>query len=85
MNARTAACPAIFFTAPASGQGKTTITAAIARLLKRCGKQVAVFKTGPDFLDPQVLEQASGHPVTPLDLWMAGKAFCQHALFDAAC
>ncbi len=77
-------CPALFLSAPASGQGKTTITAALARLLKRQGKKVRVFKTGPDYLDPQVLEQASGLPVVQVDLWMAGQAWCQHQLYLAA-
>lgn len=77
-------CPALFIVAPASGQGKTTVTAALARLLKRQGKKVRVFKTGPDYLDPQILEQASGQPVEQLDMWMAGEAYCQQKLFEAA-
>lgn len=80
-----ARCPALFLSAPASGQGKTTITAALARLLKRQGKVVRVFKTGPDYLDPQILEQASGQPVEQLDLWMAGDAYCQQKFYEAAC
>ncbi|MAR90365.1 MAG: cobyrinic acid a,c-diamide synthase [Pseudomonadales bacterium] len=80
-----ALCPALFLSAPASGQGKTTITAALARLLKRQGKVVRVFKTGPDYLDPQILEQASGQPVEQLDLWMAGDAYCQQKFYEAAC
>lgn len=77
-------CPALFLSAPASGQGKTTITAAMARLLVRQGKQVRIFKTGPDYLDPQILAQASGADVVPLDLWMAGEAWCQQQLYTAA-
>lgn len=77
-------CPALFITAPASGQGKTTVTAALARLLKNQGRVVRVFKTGPDYLDPQILHQASGSPVEPLDLWMAGEAYCRRRLFEAA-
>lgn len=79
-----ACCPALFLAAPASGQGKTTITAALARLLKRQGKRVHVFKTGPDYLDPQILEQASGQAVEMLDTWMAGNARCQQKLYEAA-
>ena len=77
-------CPAIFLSAPASGQGKTTITAALARLLTEQGRCVRVFKTGPDYLDPQILQQASRQPVVQLDLWMAGEAWCQHQLYQAA-
>ncbi|BFM15807.1 cobyrinate a,c-diamide synthase [Maricurvus nonylphenolicus] len=77
-------CPALFIAAPSSGQGKTTVTAAMARLFSRQGKVVRVFKTGPDYLDPQILEQASGNPVEQLDMWMAGETYCQQKLFDAA-
>ncbi|TXI01650.1 MAG: cobyrinate a,c-diamide synthase [Rhizobium sp.] len=58
--------------ASASGQGKTTITAALARLHARQGRAVRVFKSGPDFLDPTWLAAASGAPVHSLDLWMTG-------------
>ena len=77
-------CPALFISAPASGQGKTTFTAALARLLTRQGNVVRVFKTGPDYLDPQILEQASGQPVIQLDMWMAGEEWCQQKLYEAA-
>ncbi len=77
-------CPALFITAPASGQGKTTVTAALARMLKRQGKVVRVFKTGPDYLDPQILAQASGEHVDQLDLWMAGENYCRYQFYQAA-
>ncbi|EAR62324.1 cobyrinate a,c-diamide synthase [Neptuniibacter caesariensis] len=77
-------CPALFLTAPSSGEGKTTITAALARYFRDQGKVVRVFKTGPDYLDPQILAQASGQDVEQLDLWMAGENYCQQKLFEAA-
>lgn len=77
-------CPALLVAAPASGQGKTTVTAALARLLTRQGMRVHLFKTGPDYLDPQILAQASGQDVVPLDLWMAGDAWCRQQLYSAA-
>jgi cobyrinic acid a,c-diamide synthase len=77
-------CPALFIAAPASGQGKTTVTAALARLHAREGKRVRIFKCGPDFLDPQILAVASGAPVLNLDLWMCGEADCARRLADAA-
>ena len=77
-------CPALLISAPASGQGKTTVTAALARYHRQRGRHVRVFKTGPDFLDPMILEQASGNPVYQLDVWMGGEAHCRQLLYDAA-
>lgn len=65
-------CAALFIGAVASGQGKTAVTAALARHHAREGRRVRVFKTGPDFLDPKILERASGSPVYNLDCWMVG-------------
>ena len=74
----------ILISAPASGQGKTTVTAALARQAVRQGKRVRVFKTGPDFIDPMILARAAGHPVYQLDLWMGGLAHCRNLLYQAA-
>ncbi|MEO6319407.1 MAG: cobyrinic acid a,c-diamide synthase, partial [Polaromonas sp.] len=78
------AVPAILIAAPASGQGKTTVACALARLHARQGRRVRVFKCGPDFLDPYWLTLASGAPVHQLDLWMTGEADCAQRLHDAA-
>ncbi|WP_371233987.1 cobyrinate a,c-diamide synthase [Pseudomonas sp. QE6] len=77
-------CPALLIAAPASGQGKTTVTAALARLHTRLGRKVRVFKCGPDFLDPMILSRASGAPVYQLDLWMVGESESRRLLWEAA-
>lgn len=77
-------CPALLISAPASGQGKTTVTAALARHWCRQGLRVRVFKTGPDFIDPMVHAHASGGPCYQLDLWMGGEAHCRELLWQAA-
>ena len=77
-------CPALLIAAPSSGSGKTSVTAALARYFTHQGKHVRVFKTGPDFIDPGVLECASGNPVYQLDLWMVGEAECRRLLAEAA-
>ncbi|MFT5534301.1 MAG: cobyrinic acid a,c-diamide synthase [Burkholderiaceae bacterium] len=77
-------CPALLISAPASNQGKTTVTAALARHHRSLGRKVVVFKTGPDFLDPMILQRASGNVVHQLDLWLAGEAACRQLLYDAA-
>ncbi len=76
-------CPALLISAPASGQGKTTVTAALARYFSQQGKTVRVFKTGPDFLDPMILQHASNQPVHQLDLWMVGETECRQRLVEA--
>lgn len=77
-------CPALFVAAPASGQGKTTVVAALARLHTRQGRRVRVFKCGPDFLDPQIHAIASGAPCYNVDLYMCGEADATWRLAEAA-
>ncbi|SON53069.1 cobyrinate a,c-diamide synthase [Vibrio tapetis] len=77
-------CPALVVAAPSSGSGKTTVVAALARLLTQQGKKVRVFKTGPDFIDPQFLSLACQSPVYQLDLWMCGEDECRRLLAEAA-
>ncbi len=79
-----AACPAFMVAAPSSGQGKTLVTAALARLHRDAGRRVRVFKCGPDFLDPMILERACGSPVHQLDLFMVGEDGCRQLLHEAA-
>lgn len=43
-----------------------------------------MFKVGPDFLDPMLLEAASGQPVYQLDLWLVGETQCRGLLSEAA-
>jgi len=74
----------VLISAIASGQGKTTTTAALARKLVKLGKTVRVFKTGPDFIDPMMLERACGSAVHSLDLWMVGQADSEGMLARAA-
>lgn len=77
-------CPALLISAPASGQGKTTVTAALAHLFRDRGLRVSLFKVGPDFLDPMILERAAGAPVYQLDLWLGGERHCRDLLARAA-
>lgn len=77
-------CPALLIAAPASGQGKTTVVSALARLHTRQGHKVRVFKCGPDFLDPIWHALASDAPVYQLDLWINGEADCRARLQAAA-
>jgi cobyrinic acid a,c-diamide synthase len=75
---------AVLIAAPASGQGKTTLACALARLHARAGARVRAFKCGADFLDPKWLALASGGVVHGLDLWINGEADCAQRLAAAA-
>ncbi|NGO89249.1 MAG: cobyrinate a,c-diamide synthase [Halomonas sp.] len=75
---------AALISAPGSGQGKSMVTAALARLHRNAGRSVRVFKHGPDYLDPMVQEVASGQPVYQLHPWMTGEHECRWRLAKAA-
>ena len=83
-NSYTGTTAAALITAPGSGQGKSMVTAALARLHRNAGRTVRVFKHGPDYLDPMVLEVASGAPVYQLHPWMTGEEECRWRLAQAA-
>ena len=67
--------PRVMIAATQSGSGKTTVSIALSRALRRRGMKVATFKTGPDFLDPTHLAKASGRPCYNIDTWMMGKSY----------
>ncbi|MDO8933466.1 MAG: cobyrinate a,c-diamide synthase [Rhodocyclaceae bacterium] len=78
------ATPALLIAAPASGHGKTTVVAALARLHARQGRKVRIFKCGPDFLDPQIHALASGAPCENIDFRMCGEDDARWRLARAA-
>ncbi len=76
--------PTLLISAPASGQGKTVVTAALAYYYRCRGQRVRVLKCGPDFLDPQIHTLASGAPVHTVDLAMGGEDDARYRLAEAA-
>ncbi len=61
----------LLIAAPASAQGKTTLTLGLLRALARRGTDVASAKSGPDYIDPAFHAAATGRPCLTLDPWAA--------------
>jgi cobyrinic acid a,c-diamide synthase len=64
-----ARAPGLIIAAPASGSGKTVVTLAAARALRRAGLRVGTAKVGPDYIDPGFLAAASGGGCMNFDPW----------------
>ncbi len=65
--------PRLVIAGTSSGVGKTTVMVGLCRALKQRGLKVAVFKTGPDYLDPTYHARAANVSSHTLDGWMMGK------------
>jgi cobyrinic acid a,c-diamide synthase len=71
-----------------SGVGKTTVAIALARALQARGQarggRVALFKCGPDYLDPTYHARAVGRPAHNLDGWMMGRDAVRATFLEGA-
>jgi cobyrinic acid a,c-diamide synthase len=76
--------PRLLIAGTSSGVGKTTITVGLIGALRARGLRVAVFKCGPDYLDPTYHRRASGSACHNLDGWMMGRQAVQATFQRAA-
>ena len=65
--------------APASGSGKTLLSLALLSWAQQNGRRIQPFKVGPDYLDAQLLSQASGQACRNLDLNLCGEDWVRRA------
>lgn len=67
------AVPRVLIAAPGSGSGKTLITCALLKALKKRGMDVRAYKCGPDYIDPMFHRTVIGVPSENLDLFFTGE------------
>ncbi|HYA88280.1 MAG TPA: cobyrinate a,c-diamide synthase, partial [Nitrospirota bacterium] len=74
--------PRLVISAARGGLGKTTLSLGIIAAWRKRGRQVAVFKKGPDFIDAGWLGVAAGKPCYNLDMFMMKPGSIQRSFSD---
>lgn len=70
--------PQFLISATTAGSGKTIFAMGLIRALQKRGLRVQSYKTGPDFIDSQLLSIAAGTEAVNLDAWMSSHTHVQY-------
>ena len=71
--------PRLVTAALRGGAGKTTLSLGMIAAWKKLGRNVAIFKKGPDFIDSAWLSQAAQRPCRNLDTFLLGPTKVQQS------
>jgi cobyrinic acid a,c-diamide synthase len=87
MRQKPAAFKRLFISGLQGGAGKTILSIGIIAAWKKCGKSIAPYKKGPDYIDAGWLGLAAGRPCYNLDTFLVKKedvlhSFLSHTLPD---
>ena len=74
--------PRLIVAALRGGAGKTILTVGVAAALRSRGKDVAVFKKGPDYIDAGWLALAAGRPCYNLDTYLLSPEAVRGSFLD---
>ena len=76
--------PRLLLAGTGSGCGKTTLSCALLRALRRKGLRPAGFKCGPDYIDPMFHTAACGRPGRNLDAFFFDRDTLRYLLANGA-
>ncbi len=65
--------PRLIVAGLAGDSGKTIVSCGLLKAMSEMGMNCGPFKKGPDYIDPEWLQIASGNTCRNLDTWMMGK------------
>lgn len=68
--------------ATSSNVGKTSLTMGLIEAMKRKGKSISSFKSGPDYIDPMFHRRALGLDSYNLDLFLMGADYVRSLLME---